>query len=369
MTEVTNSDQYKEIEKSNSVSFDYEDIDIGNIDVGPSMSSLKGESLKKAVESRRKKLQLAINNPPNIRLKDKISFTLGVANLALTAFVAGKWPEYFYMLYTIKFPLLLGIRFYIYHHSKWHYFMLDFCYYANALFFSYLWFFNDSCTLFQLSFSFTIPLCWAIALWTNSLVFHSLDKITSLYIHLTPSLVVWCLRWFVHDPRFNVCENSDGTNNITFFNATLFPLLPYLFWQLLYFIKVQIFDRHKFKTNKQYTTSFLWLSTNDKNSLVYKCISIFGEKYLMYMFGVFQFVYTFMTMLAVKIFYDFFWAHTLFLITIAMISAWNGSTFYIEVFSKKYQSSMIEMEQHYTQLSKTLGKMNKEQSNEKNKEI
>lgn len=33
-------------------------------------------------------------------------------------------------------------------------------------------------------------------LWRNSLVFHSLDKITSLFIHLLPGLITFLWRWY-----------------------------------------------------------------------------------------------------------------------------------------------------------------------------
>ena len=34
---------------------------------------------------------------------------------------------------------------------------------------------------------------WAIAMWRNSMVFHSLDKVTSLFIHIMPPVVLHCL--------------------------------------------------------------------------------------------------------------------------------------------------------------------------------
>jgi hypothetical protein len=36
--------------------------------------------------------------------------------------------------------------------------------------------------------------------WRNSLVFHSLDKTTSLFIHLTPNILLYALRWLDEDP-------------------------------------------------------------------------------------------------------------------------------------------------------------------------
>jgi len=71
----------------------------------------------------------------------------------------------------------------------------------------------------------------------------------------------------------------------------------------------------------------------------------------MWWFGVWQLIYTFLTILPVKLFYTNFWAHTIFLIAMIIISSWNGASFYIEVFSIRYQQSLMECEQHYKKLS------------------
>ena len=39
------------------------------------------------------------------------------------------------------------------------------------------------------------PLAWAIVVWRNSFVFHSVDKFTSVVIHALPPLVMYCERW------------------------------------------------------------------------------------------------------------------------------------------------------------------------------
>lgn len=57
--------------------------------------------------------------------------------------------------YTVKFPLLIGIRYFFYRGRKWHLFLLDFCYFANLLLLAYLWFFNDSPEVFMMIFGIT----------------------------------------------------------------------------------------------------------------------------------------------------------------------------------------------------------------------
>ena len=52
-------------------------------------------------------------------------------------------------------------------------------------------FFPFSTTLWKVSFVLSNgPVAWAIYMWKNSLVFHSLDKIISVLIHIMPPLVI-----------------------------------------------------------------------------------------------------------------------------------------------------------------------------------
>ena len=82
---------------------------------------------------------------------------------------------------------------------KFHYFLFDFCYFTNILLLIYLWLIPPGLfagNMFVVLFCFANgPLLWAVALWRNSLVFHSVDKMTSMFIHISPALTVTTLRW------------------------------------------------------------------------------------------------------------------------------------------------------------------------------
>ena len=43
---------------------------------------------------------------------------------------------------------------------------------------------------------YKLSLCNSIATWRNSLVFHSVDKVTSLFIHIYPPFMLTTLRHF-----------------------------------------------------------------------------------------------------------------------------------------------------------------------------
>ena len=110
---------------------------------------------------------------------------------------------------------LLSLRCYLYRQYKWHYFLLDFCYFVNGLGFLVVLRHasqapsHSTCVCHALRHADRSPLsrspaAWqtlfisssgpvllAIVAWRNSLVFHSLDKVTSVYIHLFPALLAW----------------------------------------------------------------------------------------------------------------------------------------------------------------------------------
>ena len=55
--------------------------------------------------------------------------------------------------------------------------------------------------LFKVMFSFSNgPVLLAIILWRNSMVFHSVDKMTSLFIHSFPPLYSYTIRWYPTEP-------------------------------------------------------------------------------------------------------------------------------------------------------------------------
>ena len=49
-----------------------------------------------------------------------------------------------------------------------------------------------------------------------------------------------------------------------------------------------------------------------------------------------QLIFTFVTLLPVKLMYDYFWFHSMLMIYAYVNCIWNGASYYIEVFSEAY---------------------------------
>ena len=132
---------------------------------------------------------------------------------------------------------------------RYHYFMLDFCYLANLILIVYLTFYPSSPHLFMMNFvNCTGPLLFSVIMWRNSLVFHSIEKVTSVFIHIYPNLVVFVLRWMVKHKdgivkfpstgqEYHICIRNDEECTISFRDVFYTHIVLFCFWQIGYFIK------------------------------------------------------------------------------------------------------------------------------------
>ena len=134
------------------------------------------------------KLGKRFNDAKTVTLGEKVSFVTAVLNIFVSGWIIGAWPEIFHIWYTVQLAYFMPIRWYKYHKIGYHYFLADLCYFVNLLMVLSIWFFPQSKRLFISTYC----LCFgnnaiAIMMWRNSLVFHSLDKVTR-YVHVHPTL-------------------------------------------------------------------------------------------------------------------------------------------------------------------------------------
>lgn len=119
------------------------------------------------------------NATATVTLREKVAFIAGVLNIFISGFLIGAHPEYFYFWYTGQLLFFMPIRYYKYHKRGYHYFLADLCYFVNLLAFLSFWIFPNSKRLFISTYCLAYGNnAVAIAMWRNSMVFHSLDKVT-----------------------------------------------------------------------------------------------------------------------------------------------------------------------------------------------
>jgi hypothetical protein len=290
------------------------------------------------IDKKKKELKEKMSMPPFVRTIDKLGFMMGILLMLVTEALLTK-PNAMYQFYTVlMFPLMV-FRFASYHRMKWHYFMLDFCYYCQILLLFFIYWHSSNPIYFQFVFCLSNgPLAGAIVMWKNSLVFHDIDKMISLFIHIYPPIVTYCLRWW-HSDNFVVCRDADCS--ISWTASFWMPLMLYSFWQALYIFKTELMDKKKLDSDANIMTSLRWFIREDKPHPIYKALLVKGIRIKpLVLLVLIQFTYTILTLIPMHFAYQNFYVHSAFLFFVFCACTWYGATFYFEVFSESYSKRL-----------------------------
>ena len=334
-------------------------------------------------------LREQLRKPAAVMLTDQLTFSMGVVNVMATEFFLLRSPEALRIWLLVWLPILMILRAYTYTRARYHYFMLDFCYFCNlAVVVNVLWLPNSP-WLYWMTYACAMgPVSIAIVAWRNSMVFHSLDKMTSLLIHAFPALMVFVDRWLVDSPMSrdcspnavppalpeslrpwveswnlderwiaaNVAPSTEPDSGLqctfppTWWEFVLLGTVCYAAWQVLYLLCTEVIFGEKLAADPSIVTSLRWLSTARSNSmhqLVRYLLrqvrviepdeefdpSTFKTKFF---FVLAQFIYTILCMIPAGLLYQSWNLNIAWMLVTLLAAVWNGATYYIDVFSKRY---------------------------------
>eukprot|EP01054_Gregarina_sp_Poly1_P002932 Gregarina_sp_Poly_1__2931@NODE_181_length_11831_cov_65_262326_g161_i0_p3_GENE_NODE_181_length_11831_cov_65_262326_g161_i0NODE_181_length_11831_cov_65_262326_g161_i0_p3_ORF_typecomplete_len428_score33_00DUF2838/PF10998_8/9_1e38DUF2838/PF10998_8/2_6e03_NODE_181_length_11831_cov_65_262326_g161_i01007411357 len=306
---------------------------------------LKREALEDKLRQQFLDLRARLAEPPVVALRHKVSFFLGVTNVVLAAFTFGREPSWIPALYSLDFAFLVALRVWIYRRKGWHYFTLDLCYYTNGLLLIYLFVMPESRFLLGGVIGLAHgPVLWAILQWRNSLVFHSLDKITSCFIHFCPAVVLYGIRWLT--PRKVVMRSfpTVAHNSITWQQVTFPSIILHIVWQALYYIIVNVHKSEKVTSGKR-VTSYTWLvhDGESRNSAFFRVVNCLGPPHRLAVYMSLQLLYTLLTVAPGHFHWNSWSLHTSLLVGMFSVCVWNGATYYVDVFSHSYARSITRM--------------------------
>ena len=180
-----------------------------------------------------------------------------------------------------------------------------------------------------------------ITVWRCSLVFHDIEKVTSVYIHILPTMLFYCERW-----HHNTHMRTESLSSFDYLCAVGF----YLTWQLLYFIKTEVIDTLKLDQDPSYITSLRWLSKDSKNAVarltktVMRKIGVFKQdedfdsttyKTKIIFMGT-QFVYTLITFIPASALFVSDALNLLYIVALFCSSVYYGAGYYC------YKGAMIK---------------------------
>ncbi|GFZ45818.1 hypothetical protein JCM24511_03548 [Saitozyma sp. JCM 24511] len=289
-----------------------------------------------------------------VRTKEKVSFLFGVLSLTFSSILYGAAPEWLPFAYTAQSAFYIPTRIYTYKRKAWHYFLFDLCYFVNVLDLLWIWVFPSSTKLFICSYLLTMgPLASAIITWRNSLVFHSLDKVTSLFIHVYPPVVLTVIR---HNYA-NAEQRYPGlaqVNDYSWYTMILLAGVPYILWQAAYYKFISIDRKSKIESGQR-ANSFQYM-LNDKRGPIGKALQGIKPEHRepWFIFG--QLIYSIVFMVPPAVlFIHSAKASAAFLAIIFSVSAWNGATFYVEVFGRKFERELERLRKEMELASATGG--------------
>ena len=176
---------------------------------------------------------------------------------------------------------------------------------------------------------------------------------TTTLVHALPPCLTYCVRWYpVETDGTPVAAHRalDAYGSIDWSDILVNSMAAYFLWQLEYIVLTEVVFAKQLEADDELLTSLKWLS-RDRTGAMYRLChwlsvrlrlmgpgDVFHEKswQTKFTFWGAQLVYTLVTLPLVRLMFNSHAAHTALLLSFLMVTIWNGASFYIEVFSHRY---------------------------------
>lgn len=124
-------------------------------------------------------------------------------------------------------------------------------------------------------------------------------------------------------------------------SMTLWSTIPYAIWQLSYHFLITVRRREKIAAGRP--TSFTWLRRSYSKAWIGKFVISLPEYLQEPAFMLIQYIYAVLTMMPCPIWFWYRYASATFLMAVFCWSIYNGATYYIDVFGKRFQNELEAM--------------------------
>jgi len=313
--------------------------------------------IKSNFDKKKKILMKYVNTSQAARLIDKVCFIIGVSLLIAHTYVMGHYPNYgYYIWHAIVVTFYVSCRLFYYRYKKWHYYLFDFCYFANFLIIYHLIFDPKNIKLLLCNFIWASgPLSAAIGAFRNSMIFHKIDNLTSVVIHAIPMVSAYNMRWVTMEEQKDLPIDSQffaplppaSPNVFDFADTYIYmPVILYLLWAFAYYLKIFVVSSGRIRERK-YETMYVYFQ---KKPIFKKIYATFGPKFTPVAFMLFHVAFFAGSMALALLCFFCHYFHSAYIVCWLLISIWNGANFYMEYFSRKYEASLQRLEEVSKQL-------------------
>ena len=172
----------------------------------------------------------------------------------------------------------------------------------------------------------------------------------SLFIHIMPPVTLHCLVHLTSPavqkarfPAVHAIRTSDPTSpeHYSLWAMMVWATVPYAVWQLAYHFLITIRRREKIAAGRP--TSFTWLRKSYADSFLGRCVLGLPQKLQEPAFMMIQYAYALLTMTPCPLWFWYRWASATFLLAVFGWSVYNGATYYIDVFGKRFQKELEQL--------------------------
>ncbi len=117
--------------------------------------------------------------------------------------------------------------------------------------------------------------------------------------------------------------------------------MPYAVWQLSYHVLITVRRRDKIAAGRP--TSFTWLRRSYSKQWIGRAVLSLPDALQEPAFMLIQYAYAVVTMLPCPIWFRYHWLSAAFLLVVFTWSVYNGATYYIDVFGKRFQNELEQL--------------------------
>jgi hypothetical protein len=142
---------------------------------------------------------------------------------------------------------------------------------------------------------------------------------------------------------YNVKFSAPGSQeHYSLWAMMLWASIPYFIWQLSYHVFITVRRRDKIAAGRP--TSFTWLRKSYAKTWIGKFVlSLPNESLQETAFMMIQYLYALLTMVPCPIWFWYRWGSASFLTVVFIWSIYNGATFYIDVFGKRFYKELEQL--------------------------
>ena len=196
-------------------------------------------------------------------------------------------------------------------------------------------------------FTWTGVIAFAVYIFRNSFIFHHIDKLTDLVIHLFPLVIVWNIHWNLRNTE---ARKEWGFIDVEEFKLDLQFVIDcivafnyfYVLWAAFYFTFILGIRRRKIIENNYWT--FIDMQV-DKNKIATKLKAKYGMWLACIYFSLNHYVYWIVNGL-VTIPGFFYESYALIQMAIyVMLSLKNGVDYYFDYFPTKYELNLQQLDE------------------------